>query len=347
MSETTARTLDYWKSRLTAIPSSIECPEMRLLTGRDHEPPVFAGPGRIDLKSTTAAEFRMFASGQDDASGILKIHLAHANPYERLDQFRLFAIDFEGTEWACGWTGPQVEQASGAGTLLTGKISSLMTRVSGDWVSTVAGVELLFQPSFHIPMASSMLTVHSIADEEVGRSWRLGRHSLELLGSHINFAQDPTDDLLWITANTSAELPHLYLENWLSEPLRILFGQLHYPRLVARNFGDGSAFLSIRQSPRAFRNASIGSLLASELVPSTERFWELYAALLTLIAKDRNKEGHPNFEVHRITRFYEEIIQASQGSRWVWCLTLASTAEALANMLMRPKTSRPSFLRQI
>ena len=316
---------------------------MRLLTGRDHEPPVFVGPGRIELKSTTIAEFHMFASAQDGASGILKVHLAHANPYERLDQFRLFATDFEGTEWACGWLVPQVEQTSVAGTLLTGKINSLMTRVSGDWVSSVAGVELVFQPSFHIPMTKSMLTVHSIADEEIGRSWRVGQHSLELLGSRINFAQDPTDDLLWITANTSDELPHLYLENWLSEPLRILFGQLHYPRLVARNFGDGSAFLSIRQSPRAFRNASIGSLLASELAPSAERFWELYAALLTLIAKDRDEGGHPNFEANRITRFYEEIIQASQGTRWVWCLTLASVAEALAKTLMQPEDQQTEF----
>jgi hypothetical protein len=343
MREGTMRTLDHWKSRLTAVPSSIECPSMRLLTGRDHEPPVFVGPGQIELKSTTAAEFRMFASAKDDASGILKVHLAHANPYERLDQFRLFATDFEGTEWACGWIDPYVEHASAAGTLLTGKISSLMTRVSGDWVSPVASTELLFQPSFHIPMAASMLTVHSIADEEIGRSWRVGRHTLNLLGSHIEFAQDPSADLLWITANTSAELPHLYLENWLSEPLRILLGQLYYPRLVARNFGDGSALVSIRQSPRAFRNASIGSLLASELVPSTGRFWELYAGLLMLIAKDRNKEGHPNFEAHRITRFYEEIIQASQGSRWVWCLTLASVAEALTKMLMRPEDQQAEF----
>src|SRR5271170_2332228 len=189
MPETTIRTLDHWKSRLTAIPSSIECPEMRLLTGRDHEPPVFIGPGQIELKSTTVAEFRIFGSAQDDVSGILKVHLAYANPYERLDQFRLFATDYEGTEWACGWVVPRVEQASSAGTLLTGQISSLMTRVSGDWVSSIAGVELLFQPSFHIPMGSSMLTVHSIGDKEIHRSWRVGRHSLELLGSNIDFAQ--------------------------------------------------------------------------------------------------------------------------------------------------------------
>lgn len=331
------RTLDHWKARLTETPSYIECPEMRLMTGRDFEPPVFVGPGRIELKNSTTAEFRMFASSQGDSRSLIKVHLAHANPYEILDQFRLFATDFEGTEWAGGWLLPRVEEASNAGMLVTGSIRSLMTRVSGDWVSSEAGVELLFQPSFHMPMTASMLTVHTIADEEISRTWRLGRHVLQLFGSYIQFEQDPHNDLLWVTANTSGELNHPFLENWLGEPLRILMGQLHYPRLVARNFGDGSAFVSVRQSPKTFGNASIGSLLASELLPTTERFWELYAALLRLIAQARNHEGQPNFEAHPLTRFYEEIIQASQGSRWVWCLTLASVAEGIAKMLMRPE----------
>jgi hypothetical protein len=60
-----------------------------------------------------------------------------------------------------------------------------MARVSGEWVSPEAGVELLFQPSFHMPMSASMLTVHTIANEEISRDWRLGRRTLELLGSRI------------------------------------------------------------------------------------------------------------------------------------------------------------------
>jgi hypothetical protein len=318
------RTLDHWKARLAESPSYIECPEMRLMTGRDFEPAVFVGPGRIELKNSTTAEFRMFASPQADSSGLIKVHLAHANPYEMLDQFRLFATDYEGTEWAGGWLVPRIEEASEAGTMVIGSISSLMARVTGDWVSPEAGVELLFLPSFHMPMAASMLTVHTIANEEISRDWRVGRHTLELLGLRIQFEQDPKNDFLWVTSNTSSELNHPFLENWLGEPLRILMGQLHYPRLVARNFGDGSAFVSVRQSPKAYRNATIGSLLASELLPTTKRFWELYAA----------------FEAHRLTRFYEEIIQASQGSRWVWCLTLASVAEGIAKMLMRPEDEK-------
>jgi hypothetical protein len=85
------RTLDHWKALLTETPSYIECPEMRLMTGRDFEPPVFVGPGRIEVKNSTTAGFRMFASPQGDSRSLIKVHLAHANPYEMLDQFRLFA----------------------------------------------------------------------------------------------------------------------------------------------------------------------------------------------------------------------------------------------------------------
>jgi hypothetical protein len=338
------KTLDHWKSKLTVIPSSFEFPEMRLLTGRDHEPPVFVGSGHIDIKNSTNAEFKVFAPAPQTEGALLKVYSAHSNPYEMPDQFRLFATDFEGTEWACGWTIPKIEQASPQGVLVTGRITSMSARVSGEHVSIRSGVELLFQPSFHMPMEQSLLTVHSIGDAEVSRSWRTGKHSLQVLGSEIEFSQDPSDDLVWVTASASIELPHLFLENWLSEPLRIMLGQLHYPRLIARNFGDGSAFVSIRQSPPAFRNASIGSLLASEPTPpSLERFWQLYEALLKIIAKETNAAGHPDFQPHQITRFYEEIIQASQGSRWVWCLTLASAAEGLAKLLLGSKKQEAEF----
>lgn len=186
-----------------------------------------------------------------------------------------------------------------------------------------------------------MLTVHSIGSEEIQRSWRAGKHTLSLMGSEIEFCREPADDVIWATANASEELPHLFLENWLSEPLRILYGQLIYPRLVARNLGNGSAHISIRPSPRSVTNTSIGSLLASELKP--DRFWKLYTALLKVIASARSKDGLPDFQSHRITRFYEEIIQASQGSRWVLCMTLASAAEGIAKLLMKPDDEVSEF----
>lgn len=190
-----------------------------------------------------------------------------------------------------------------------------------------------------------MLTVASIGGEEIQRSWQMAKHTLEVLGSEIEFFRETEADALWAIANATQDMPHLCLENWLSEPFRILFGQIIYPRLVERNLGNGSAHVSLRPSPSRLTNAStsIGSLLSSEAGVSTARFWELYRALLTMIATTRNDRGQPDFQSHRVTRFYEEIIQASQGSRWVWCLTLAGAAEGLAKLLMKPAERTSEF----
>jgi hypothetical protein len=306
---------------------------------------VFTGPGQIEIRSSNAIDFKLFASLLPEANGLQRVWRAHSNPYDRLDQFRLFASDYEGTEWACGDTLPRAENLSDGGALLTGKVRSLYAGVRGEWVSAESGVELLFEPGFDPPMESSMLTVHSIGDEEIQRSWQMAKHTLGLMGSEIEFFREPGKDALWVTANASNDMPHLCLENWLSEPFRILFGQLIYPRMVARNLGDGSAHVSLRPSPPILTkvSTSIGSLLSSEGAVSAVRFWELYRALLTMIATTRNEQGMADFESHRVTRFYEEIIQASQGSRWVWCLTLAGAAEGVAKLLMKPEDRASEF----
>lgn len=58
------------------------------------------------------------------------------------------------------------------------------------------------------------------------------------LGSDIAFHYDSASGLLSVNVPASPQLPLTYTENWIGEPLRIMFGQLIYPRLVARNLPD-------------------------------------------------------------------------------------------------------------
>jgi hypothetical protein len=51
------KTLDHWKARLTETPSYIECPEMRLMTGRDFEPAVFVGPAELNSRTARLLNF--------------------------------------------------------------------------------------------------------------------------------------------------------------------------------------------------------------------------------------------------------------------------------------------------
>jgi hypothetical protein len=269
--------------------------------------------------------------------------LAAEHPYDISHQFRLVAIDYEGTEWACGWTFPELKEAATAGWLLTGELNSLVTHVTGPWVSPDCGVELLYDAELELPMDKQMLSVVSIEGEEIARRWSQGQKTIPVLGTEITFSYPPFGTGLSVTARTSEMLCHPYLENWISEPLRIMLGQLIFPRLVVRNFGNGTADVWLRPSPRRFRNPVIASLAAYSSANSLVQFWNLYAPLLTLIAQARDKDNRPNFESHPVTRFYDEITQATQGSRWVLCMTLASSAEGLALLLMTPAQREPEF----
>jgi len=316
---------------------------MVLRSGRDQELPIFEGSGHVDIRSSTAIDFTMFASPTAGGDAFQRLLRSSENPYTVFDQFRLIATDIDGTEWACGWTRPQLKDSPRFRWLLTGKLTSLVTHATGRWVSSESSIELVFQPELRLPMDETMTEVFSVNEEEIERRHRPGRKVLKLLNSEIKFFHTPSDDSLWVTARTSDKLPHPYAENWVGEPLRVLLGQLVFPRLVARNFGNGTAQVWLRPSPPRFLHSGMASLLREEPVLSGQRFWDLYANLLTLVAEARDPQGQRNFEVHKITRFYEEMIQATQGSRWVLCMTLASTAEAIARMLMRPDERKSDF----
>jgi hypothetical protein len=126
-----------------------------------------------------------------------------------------------------------------------------------------------------------------------------------------------------------------YAENWLGEPLRILFGQPAYPRLIERRSPDGRSMLSVRTSPRWTTSSDWTALwIGEDQFTGEEEFFDLYRGLLTLIARTGE------WESHTVTSFYEEVIQAARGSRWVWALTLASSIEGLTRLLVPPDTLR-------
>lgn len=337
------KTLAHWRSRLSAIPTTIECPEMQLLSGHDHQPPVFVGPGRIDIRTSTHIEFTMHATPTETGEALRRLRSSQENPYETFEQFRLLATDYEGTEWNGGWTSPGLKGLPKVGWPLTGHLQSLVTHPKDQWVSKESSVELVFDPPLRLPMDEALVTVAKIGDEEVQRKHSAGQHVVSVLGSEVRFFHEPEDDALWVTVKTTEKLPHPYTENWLSEPLRVLLGQLVFPRLVARNFGDGSAQVWLRPSPRRFSGTGLASLLGTDPRAARTEFWDLYARYLSLVAGWRDDDGHQLFDANPVTRYYEEIIQATQGSRWVLCFTLASTAEGLARMLMAPGEERSDF----
>jgi hypothetical protein len=335
-------TLDSWIHLTGATPRTLIYPRMELISGRDWEPPVLVGHGEAIVRTPNSADFTLTGRATDDIDTFRRIRKAHSNPYDTFDQFRLTGVDDAGVEWSMGWTTPEVVDVSGGTWVLRGAVQQgLSTDVRNATVADRSSVENIIELAESHPM----LPVIGGFTTPVGDGpSREREHRVDVLGTTISFSFRPQVRLIAISCPTSSELPHPYAENWLAEPFRIIFGQSIYPRLVARNFGDGRAMVSLRRSPAPIRGASFAALWASYDDNKTgESFWNLYCRLLTFIARARDERGHPNFQENLLTQHYEEIAQAARGTRWVWALTLASTVEGQAKMLVPAGTRRRNF----
>lgn len=341
-SERDLQTLDSWRQMFSGLPRTIECPRMALF-GREEEGAIFTGSGRIEIVSSTKMQFYMHAAPAVDLRQALDVfNRQKSQPYDARDLFRLFATDYRGVEWAGGYTQADFFADHNGGWPLHGEINALHALASGDWVSKRNNVELLLVPPIELPTSERLATTAFIGERRIFASWGPGQHVIKVLGTTITFAYDPSGEALWITADAGGSFNHPFLENWLTEPLRILLGVPVYPRMVARNLGDGTAHVWLRPSPRHREPSAIGLLQPFAMEHGrTEAFWQLYADILTFIVT----EG--SFEANTLTRYYDELAEAQLGSRWVLTLTLAGAAEALANGLMTDDDRRSEFSDEI
>jgi hypothetical protein len=260
------------------------------------------------------------------------------NPFDHLKQFRLFATDYRNTRWACGHTEVHFFTDHDVGWPLAGNLNGLTTHVSDFWVSKSSNVELLLVPPLDLPTTEALTQQARIGDEVIYTSRGPGRHAMEVLGSQIVFSYEPSEEALWVTATTSEALNHPYLERWLTEPLRILLGGGIYPRMMARNFGDGTAQVTLLPAP-GFKTPTAFGLHPPFVIGENryESFWRYYADILKLLARDRV------FDTNPLTAYFDEIAQAARGTRWILTMTLASTIEALAHSLMTDDDKRSEF----
>lgn len=328
------RTLDNWAHRLLDLPKLIECPVMEVI-GHDHEPPLLTGPGHISIKSRTEMEFVMHAKARDESQAFDRVLQANNNPYATLDQLRVFATDYEGTKWNCGWVDVRVGDIAESTWRISGEIRMLMTTVSGNRVSPDASVEVIYDSNLNLPPPK--LLKRGDPELKKGRA----QHSVNVEGVTVEFFKSFDGGRVWGVSGVSSDLIHPYAENWISEPFNLLLGQLVYPRLVARNTGNGSAIVSLRPVPEHTAHTQVSSIFSQKRWADHDQFWNLYSAILTMVIHARDISGERNFEAHPLTNYYQEIAQATTGSNWVLCMTLASVIEGVA-MLMFSADERVS-----
>lgn len=333
------RTLDKWVRHLLEVPTTIECPHMQIL-GHDGEEPLFSGYGHLLIRSTTQMEFVIHATPANPGEAFSRIVQAQKNPDSVLDQFRLIAVDYDGMEWACGYVILNLGGTSKTVWRLSGSFNSMTTDVSGSDVSPTKGIEVVYATKLRIPTRMNLVTTVQLDNNEVLWSRRMGNQIVEAVGTRIEFSHATEGGLVWATAETSEEFCHPYAENWVSEPLQILLGQLIFPRLVARNLGDGTSIIWLRPSPTHSADSSLSSLLSGDSWSKPDLFWQLYSDILTMVVNDRDSSGSRNFQANPLTHYYHEVAQATTGSLWVLCMTLASAIEGIAGLLTPPEQRR-------
>jgi hypothetical protein len=330
-------TLAPWK-HLLRVPSTIECPSMRIVDSGLGEP-IFTGSGQLRIHSRSEIDFVMHATPVDRGEAFKRLNLAEDNPHNIHYQLGLRAIQYDGTEWNAGWTPISPGEYLGNVWRLSGPIHSLTADISGSQVTPKRSIEVIYDARLKIPLPLNMSTSIQRAGKDVLRRVQGGSKTVDVVGTRIDFFADAEIDVTWAVAATSEDFLHPYAENWVSEPLCLLLGQLVFPRLVARNFGDRSV-IWLRPSPTRQIATLAASILREDPI-GADNFWKAYEQILTMVVRARDASGERNFEPHPLTRYYHEIIQATSGSAWIWCLTLASAIEGITGLLA-PETERES-----
>jgi hypothetical protein len=310
---------------LSEMGKVIFCPQMTLIAG-DHEPPVVVGEGEITVLDATSFGYTLRGTPNNIGQSLRSLRRIDVDPYDGILRQRLTVTTADGLALMGGWTIPHVRVPDDGGPwVFKGEIKELSFVENG---SHQAGTEAAYLlPRQH----RARIILRRFFPRIVGE--QLPEVRLTVLGSDVVFTLDDEADLLLVRAPATATLPPAFAENWLGEPLRILFGQPAFPRFVVRNSNTWSMGC-IRPSPKwSLDSDSCALWQGVKSFTDAEGFWESYRRLLAYVVLARGAEGNLNFEANKITALYGEVAQAAHGSRWVWALTYASAVEAMVKLL--------------
>jgi hypothetical protein len=328
--------LHTWAERLKRLPQTIECYEMILCSFDDKI--IVKGSGFLEIRDAEDIGFTILVSPSESNQCFLHIAQAVNNPFECEKQLKLMVTDYEGYKWSGGWitfSEPLVIRLNKA---IKGRLVSLSMHDKGGHLPSVAGVELVFDQEVNLPIALNMSTITTIGDEVISQSREKGDYSLKVFDSEIIFSYFSSSNYLLVQATTCEELPHPYLENWLSEPLRILFGMHIYPRLVARHLGNGESIICLRPTVhRRFSASEIGLYWAYK---DTVGFWSLYSGLLKYMSISKDDKGERCSDANEITELYEHAVVAEMNGEWMLSMVLSNAVESMVKKLKNSSVSQ-------
>lgn len=334
------RYIDSWLYLVAPENKEICLTPAEIITG-DHEPTIMEGYAKIDISIPERIIYHFEGKPADPFYAAKELSRVRSERYDARNLFRILGKDAKGREWNLGWTKPNSYEEKDGTWIVRGQCDSILGGgIEG--APSFTGAEVMFLVPPELCLDRLMTTFH-----HAGEGLAEFGHIITVNGSDISFRYQPSNNRLFVEAKATEILTHPFLAEALGEPLRILFGQLLYPRLVTKTYVDGHSQVHIRHTHGFIPDACFAALWPyGQLNPDRNKFWQLYGQLFAIAGNEGPKQQI--FAAHTITRLYEEVIQAALGTRWVWALTLASACEALASRLQHiVPPAQPTLLKEI
>ncbi len=306
--------------RLMQRPLTIDVPEM-VMSGIHPNEDLATGSGVFELVDGEDIKYRMTGMPSDIGRLLRRLRQIDKDIYDEGNFFRVVGSTIDGVDLTGAGTAPSTD------TLPDGRWTFEGEAEGGLWVNGESfGDETpnTTEIAIHVQPGTPL-------DECLHRFGGMHR-VVDVLGEEVLFQYSRDHEVLRVTVGASGRFPFPWAENWLAEPLRIMFGQLIYPRITARNHSDGSAHVSLRQNPEFLKTTAWIALWSGG--GDETRFWALYADLLAHVVESHVATGNETMDGAKLTRLYEEVVLATRGSRWVWAMVIASSVENLLGELM-------------
>ncbi|EJT04435.1 hypothetical protein [Rhizobium sp. CCGE 510] len=323
-------TLSRWR-HLMQRPLKIQFARMMLI-GSDEQGELLNGEGHVEFPDDETIVYHMRGTSDDIQTLLSRRVSSDRDRYDARLGFRLQCVGADGAVFGSAWHIPHLRPSeAGDGFLIcTGE-------VRGFWIDEPLPVAAMnsTEVAVHIQSASELdFSLHHLV--------RSGR-TVHVFGEEIRFLYDRPHGTLWATVGGSGRFRFPFAENWLVEPFRILFAQLVYPRLIARNDGNGRAAVSVRTTSSFLPNTRWITLWSNDTrYTDCDGFWALYASILAFVVRSHEGAEDPDLDSTIVTELYEQIVLATQGSRWVWAMVIASSIENLLTKLMPEHGVNPS-----
>lgn len=248
------------------------------------------------------------------------------DPYDGLGRFRLIVETPERAKLHCGFVAIDTMRITSSDAV---ECSGYPEGLSFDAPSIGAvGTEILILvPKRH--WLSTVLTFSLPPPNDEG----ISRKTLTIRGSALEFEFEPKTNSFTIAVIGSDTFLQTYTEGWLSEPLRLMLGQLVFPRIIVRSNPDRAIVFVSQIRPWHTEHDAFSLFDPAEAFNQPDLFFEHYAELLGFVANEKDGSGNPVIDRQPLTFFYEELAQAMRGSRWIMTMTLASAVEGVLELL--------------